>query len=498
MNILSFKMLFLILFLFFGLLSLVFGDCRYQSPPAQPRGMLEESFKVLTINVYGQHDDGDSACKNRIQEIARHIRDASPAYNIAGLQEWHSYSPVTCDGVELKKIINDIYPSPPVTGFFRAPKGSEWGHYRWGHPEAYRQINGGLGLISSTPYLWKKYESDDFSGAWWDWNGDPVRTNNVHQFMPSFKPARTAHGFIFARIFLRYPDIAVDTYVVHLTSTGDDVSVCNLKCKQGMLEQLREGIHRRSAKSGFPVLVMGDFNIGGPNPPNSQSTCTGADGYGDIMRNLGNPKDLWLEARPGEAGNTYGFDGDGTPKRIDFMFVPNDSYLVSSPYEITLKDPAIIDTIVLSDSDHKGIVAELEVRQKINPTPMINLSRSNISFGSVAQKDVSTRVLKISNHGLANLSISIDPSPPPPQGQPKSGFFWNSLSTLIPPRQSRNFVVNFSPRAKGRFEGTLLITSNSTESPHSVRLGGRGRGLNNNTNNPQGSGGNTNNPQQPL
>ncbi len=494
---------------------ITYADCVYQSPRSESYGALVKSFKVMTINVYGQQGVmpfNDGACQDRLREIGEHIRDVREPYDIVGLQEWHTDTASTCNGVVLKNRIDDIY---PVSGVSVGEHTMD--HYQWAHPKAYDQNDGGLGIVSKTQFLWDKYSEDDF-GSFWD--EDPTETENVHQFTPRFnntvtapfywKIARTAHGFLFARIFLsRNPDIAVDTYVVHLTSTGSKGvgrNKCDLECKQGMLDQLREGIHQRSADSGFPVLVMGDFNIGGPFDTTDPSIpCAGNDGYGDIMRNLGNPKDLWLEGSStlnGEEGYTHISSENRKKMRIDFMFVPSDPYLVNSPYEITHKNPRKIDHVQLSNSDHKSIIAELDIRQKTNPTPTnptptISLSNSKISFGSVAQKDVRTRVLKISNHGLANLSISIDPSPPPPQGQPKSGFFWNSLSTLIPPRQSRNFVVYFSPRAKGRFEETLLITSNSTGSPHNVRLSGRGL-KNNNTNNQQGSGGDTNNSRQPL
>jgi hypothetical protein len=115
-------------------------------------------------------------------------------------------------------------------------------------------------------------------------------------------------------------------------------------------------------------------------------------------------------------------------------------------------------------------------------TPRIVLSTTHIGFGSVPQKDIRTRKLKIFNYGLTNLSISIAPSSPA-AGQPKSGFIWRPLSILIPPDQSRDVIVEFLPRANGKFEGTLSISSNSVGSPHIVKLSGTGS---------------DNNPRQPL
>lgn len=122
-----------------------------------------------------------------------------------------------------------------------------------------------------------------------------------------------------------------------------------------------------------------------------------------------------------------------------------------------------------------GVPSEAEFVHLSPPggTPRIELPGS-ISFGSVPQKDIRTRVMKISNAGSDLLSVSIAASPPPPQGQPLSGFFWKAFSAAILPGDCRDFVVEFSPRAEGRFTGTLSVVSNASGSPHSVSLRGRG------------------------
>jgi hypothetical protein len=108
-------------------------------------------------------------------------------------------------------------------------------------------------------------------------------------------------------------------------------------------------------------------------------------------------------------------------------------------------------------------------------TPRPRISRPmSISFGSVPQKDIRTRIMRISNVGSANLSVSIPASPPPPPGQPRSGFFWSAFADVIPPGQGRDVVVEFTPRAEGPFIRSLSVASNDLASPHSVRLSGRG------------------------
>ena len=398
---------FTLLFITFLTFNMQAQECKYESPFNQPRGILETSFKVMTTNIWGQHINditdftlfNDGPCEDRHRRIGRFILDANPEYDIIGFQEWHPDTKSTCDGEVLRGIIEERYQTPyRGEEFYQAPNGHEWGQFRWGHPEAINQIDGGVGLISKTPFLWEKYDEGDFHEV--TLNGTtitnsvayPTKTKNVQQFTPRFSSgirARSAHGFIFARIFLRYPDIAVDTYVVHLNSDGTSPNKCELACKRGMLKQLREGIHERSATSGFPVLIMGDFNIGGPN----SEECNGNPGYADIMEQLGYPKDVWLEAHPNETGTTFiglilrpPYDelNEVLPEpdeRIDFMFVPDDPYLVNSTYEITIKAP-ITDqkkdwTVRIrdwnGDSDHNGLEAELEIRRKLNWATITNI-----------------------------------------------------------------------------------------------------------------------------
>ncbi len=359
---------------------IIYADCVYQSPKVESYGALVKSFKVMSINVYGQQGVmpfNDGACQDRLREIGEHIRDVREPYDIVGLQEWHTDTAATCNGVVLKNKIDDLY---PVSGVNLGEHTQD--HYQWAHPKAYDQSDGGLGIISKTKFLWDPYTEDEFGSLF---DETHTETENIHQFTPRFnntvtlpfhwKIARTAHGFLFARIFLsRNPDIAVDTYVVHLTSTGSTGPTgvgrnkCDLECKQGMLDQLREGIHQRSADSGFPVLVMGDFNIGGPfDATDPSKPCAGNDGYRDIMRNLGNPKDLWLEGNSTlikDEGYTHISGDNRTKTRIDFIFVPSDPYLVNAPYVITHQNPRKINHVQLSTSDHRAIITELDIRKK--------------------------------------------------------------------------------------------------------------------------------------
>jgi HYDIN/CFA65/VesB family protein len=109
----------------------------------------------------------------------------------------------------------------------------------------------------------------------------------------------------------------------------------------------------------------------------------------------------------------------------------------------------------------------------VRPVPVIDLPES-IGFGNVHQRETATRVMEITNRGSAPLSFSIEASPAPPPGQPRSGFWWHSAQSVISPGENHDFVVNFTPRALGNFTGTLQVESNAMSEPRSVKLGGRG------------------------
>jgi hypothetical protein len=96
-------------------------------------------------------------------------------------------------------------------------------------------------------------------------------------------------GVILARVRIPNTPVTIDVYVLHLHAASDGCDRC---CREEELQELVEFIEAHSPCSGNPVIVMGDFNIGGP------PTCCGNQGYEDILTALRNPRDLWWEAHP--------------------------------------------------------------------------------------------------------------------------------------------------------------------------------------------------------
>jgi len=109
-----------------------------------------------------------------------------------------------------------------------------------------------------------------------------------HERLWSFQDsADPRQGVILARVALPNTTVTLDVYVLHTHSFGDGCDRC---CHKQQLLELEDFIRTHSPRSGNPVIVMGDFNIGGP------PACCGNPGYEDITSVLKTPRDLWWDA----------------------------------------------------------------------------------------------------------------------------------------------------------------------------------------------------------
>lgn len=337
------------------------------------RGRVRARLKVLTHNVYGL---GGVFCWLRGREFGWRVAHAQPAYDIVGLQEYYNTPDLdigTCDAKHLRAALW-------ATGRYRNSNN----YYRH-FPEVSRKPDGGVGIFTLHPI--RKFND-------WRWKND-------RQTGP-----KAAEGFIFARIELPGTGVTVDTYVVHVNSGPDcdgaraaDGSCVpsyrdNGERRRLQLLQLREQIAKNSRTSGNPVLVMGDFNIGGP------PTYNGNPGHEDILRALGDPDDLWTTARPRESGYTVDCvrntalraaeKGCRYRERIDYLFVVTDPALTNSNYVVKVAgkddvsvvrwyvDPARVTDADLAlaklsggfkspvphVSDHFGVEATIEIRER--------------------------------------------------------------------------------------------------------------------------------------
>jgi endonuclease/exonuclease/phosphatase family metal-dependent hydrolase len=286
----------------------------------QLRGRVRARLRLLTHNVYGLPG---SLCEARARRFGTRVATAQPAYDIVGVQEYYNVSDLdlkSCDAGPLSKSIWS-------TGRYR----NSDNYYRF-YPEVSWKPDGGVGIFT----LHQIVKFDD-----WQWNNDG-------QGFP-----KAAEGFVFARIRIPSAGISIDTYVVHLNSGGN-----NFGRRRLQLEQLRNKIVSLSRESGNPILIMGDFNIGGPPSNNGNS------GYPTVRSVLARPQDIWMDNWPRENGWTYdcvantvaaGTDCESR-ERIDYLIVATDPALTTSPYLVTTRRRADV-SVVRWRVDREGLTA---------------------------------------------------------------------------------------------------------------------------------------------
>lgn len=93
------------------------------------------------------------------------------------------------------------------------------------------------------------------------------------------------------------------------------------------------------------------------------------------------------------------------------------------------------------------------------PTPTFAVEPNPVSFGQVPQKDVRVRIARMTNllGEAVRVSIKARTIQDVPRDQPPSGFFWGSLETEIPFSGSRDFPIEFMPRAEAVFKDTIEV-----------------------------------------
>lgn len=321
------------------------AQCLYTgSPPTAVSKKLSE-VRVLVQNTFGLDKDGNDRCERRARSLGRYIATLNPMYDIISLQEhWNSWDFGISDcGADL--LSDNIWSTGRYTrddNYYRHNPHGEWSEL---------ETDGGLSTFTSHSIeLFRDYEWDD---------------------IPRDHGIKVLHGSTFARINLRN-SITLDVYNVHLLAEGADG--CDEACRREELQELRQQIYFNSRHSGNPVIVMGDFNIGGP------PSCAGNRNYQDIMQALDNPRDLWMENHPTLPGFTADcainsllrrVSSGGScqyRERIDYIFVVDSPLLSNSEIEIVARQPRDIQVarILGPDgpvSDHFGLDATLEIRR---------------------------------------------------------------------------------------------------------------------------------------
>jgi len=301
------------------------------------RGHLWKRIKILTHNVYAFDK---KSCKSRAKGFGNHVANAEPAYDIVAVQEYYNNfgDLYTCDPKPLSRAIWS-------TGRYKNKKN----YYRF-YPELLLESNGGIGIFTLHPII--KFVDEK-------WRDD--------------KWIKAEEGFIFARIEVPHTPITLDVYIVHVSSGS---SSGEKNSRRNQLFQLGARIQKYSKNSGNPVLVMGDFNIGGPPALDGKGGYRGNDGYHSlIMSTFVNPIDIWNTTHPEKEGFTFNGPANNVTSgksryRIDYIFVLTDPIYTNSPYRVSVGKRSDVKLVKWKDSkgwhvsDHFGLEATLEIRDR--------------------------------------------------------------------------------------------------------------------------------------
>jgi len=287
-------------------------------------------LRVLTHNIYGK---SPLKCKFRARRLGKWIANQKPAYDFIGLQEYYEskkLDPITCSGKYFHKEVTR-------TGQFKSK--AQFYRYR---PRRRAATNGGLALLTPHKIITKRE---------YNWG----RQDGVVGKLAALE------GVIFARVQAA-PKVQIDFYVLHLWSGTPRVEE-----RRSQLRRLAKIIHKNSYGGGRkgqnPVVVMGDFNIGGPpchKQKNGKRVICGNPGHDDIVTLHRNPRDIWLEFNPGKEGLTNDgrknrVDADEEPGwgRIDYIFVLEDPYFSQSPLMIRDVSTSVIPVSVVKVKTEK-------------------------------------------------------------------------------------------------------------------------------------------------
>lgn len=319
------------------------------SPPPQ---VARRSVRVLVQNIYGRREKN---CEERYKALAKQILSASPPYDVVALNEhwkvrgdrWFS-----CDADVLTKALE----AGGLKGIKHLPQTDDA-----------LQVAGGNSVFSPHPIV-DAYEN---------------RFVNSRDLPLS--------GFVLARVELT-PGVVLDLWDAHLEAGSDG---CDDDCRWeqaadfGSSVELFSGLPEKG-KTGNPVLIVGDFNTGGPLAKSDKPPFPGNGGYENIIEALGDPRDLWLEFGSGD-GYTYDCQTNQTQnckgrERIDYVFLPEDPKVLhpSSPFVLLPRAISVVRWKTSSGqpvSDHYGLDVTLELLQR--PAPPSDVSEA---LGAAAER----------------------------------------------------------------------------------------------------------------
>jgi endonuclease/exonuclease/phosphatase family metal-dependent hydrolase len=298
------------------------------------------TIRVLTHNIYGRHE---ADCETRYKALARHILSANPPYDIVALQEhWrvpHDHW-ISCDDSVLTKALE-------ADGRY---KGKDRSVKHKPATDDVLQAAGGNSVFTLHSIV------DEWDGHWVNGKDLPLS------------------GYLLTRVEVA-PGAVIDLWNAHLEAGADG---CDDDCRWeqatdfGAIVELFSGGHEKG-KAPNPVLIVGDFNTGGPMTKTEKPPFAGNGGYDTMMDAMRYPRDLWLEL-----GSAPGFTYDctlnpigkcGYRERIDYVLLPEDKHILSpeTAYYLVPKSVGVVRWLTDDGkpvSDHFGLDATFELRPR--------------------------------------------------------------------------------------------------------------------------------------
>jgi Abnormal spindle-like microcephaly-assoc'd, ASPM-SPD-2-Hydin/Immunoglobulin I-set domain len=134
----------------------------------------------------------------------------------------------------------------------------------------------------------------------------------------------------------------------------------------------------------------------------------------------------------------------------------------------TTSDTGAQFTVVVTNS--VGSVTSNAAVLTVNAsTLLLTVNPTSLSFGNVNLSASATKSATITNSGTASVSIS-------GVSYSGAGLTVNGLSSgqILPPGQAATLNVTFSPTAAGNVTGSIVVSSNATNSPGTVSISGSG------------------------
>lgn len=148
--------------------------------------------------------------------------------------------------------------------------------------------------------------------------------------------------------------------------------------------------------------------------------------------------------------------GAGQQATVTVAFTPNSTGSASGSVSITSNAPRSPTMLDLSGS---GVAA----------THLLGANKSNLTFGTVTDGTSSSQSVILTNNGNSNVTIS---------GVTTTGAGFSSSGVnagmMLTPKQTATLSVTFDPSNPGAVMGSVVVSSDATDSPTSMSLSGTG------------------------